>query len=254
MTVATMNINGRVEETENEVEHQGSIRGLVKASGLMYLVLLVLGMFSPLVLESLVVAGSATETAENLLNAKGLFGFSLVTWFPIVAVDVAISVTLYQVFAKSGRTIALIASGFRIVYAAVLGSFLLDLYGVYGLLNASEGLVGADLAQNYAAVLVGVESFMSGFQLALMFFGINMVLLGVAVLRSGYFPKVIGAVLAVAGFGYLIDSLTIFLTSNHNDSLSIALLTPALIGEVALTVWLLAKSRKVSELEAVAGE
>jgi hypothetical protein len=252
MTVATMNISERV-GTEGEVE-QGSIRGLVKASGLMYLMLLVLGMFSPLVLESLVVPGSASGTAENLLNSKGLFGFSLITWFAIVAVDVAISVTLYQVLAKSGRTVALIMAGFRIVYAAVLGSFLLDLYGVYGLLNASESLVGADLAQNYSAVLAGVEKFQNGFQLALMFFGVNMVLLGVSVLRSGYFPKVIGIVLSIAGFGYLIDSLTIFLTSNHNDSLSIALLTPALIGEVALTVWLLAKGRKVSALEAIAAE
>jgi hypothetical protein len=68
-------------------------------------------------------------------------------------------------------------------------------------------------------------------------------------------PKVIGIVLGVSGVGYLIDSMVIFLTSTHNDNLSIALLMPAVIGELGLTVYLLVKGvRSVDEGSSSAGE
>ena len=219
MTVAGMNLKGNISGSVNEqVEDQkgSSLRGMAKATGLMYLVLFVVGMFSPLVLETLVVSGSAIETAENLLASKGLFGFSLVTWFVIVAIDVAVSITLYLLFENSGRAISLVSAGFRLVYSAVLAAFLLELYEAYTVLNTSEGLAGADLTLAYETVAAGV-----------------------AILRSGRLPKVIGIVLGVSGVGYLIDSMVIFLTSTHNDNLSIALLMPAVIGELGLTVYLL---------------
>ena len=258
MTVAGMNLKGNISGSVNEqVEDQkgSSLRGMAKATGLMYLVLFVVGMFSPLVLETLVVSGSAIETAENLLASKGLFGFSLVTWFVIVAIDVAVSITLYLLFENSGRAISLVSAGFRLVYSAVLAAFLLELYEAYTVLNTSEGLAGADLTLAYETVAAGVAKFQAGFQLALMFFGAHLVVLGVAILRSGRLPKVIGIVLGVSGVGYLIDSMVIFLTSTHNDNLSIALLMPAVIGELGLTVYLLVKGvRSVDEGSSSAGE
>jgi hypothetical protein len=207
----------------------------------MYLVLFVVGMFSPLVLETLVVSGSAVETAENLLASKGLFGFSLVTWFVIVAIDVAVSITLYLLFDNAGRAVSLTMGALRLVYSAVLAAFLLELYEAYTVLNTSEGLVGSDLTQAYAMVAAGVEKFQAGFQLALMFFGAHLVMLGFAILRSQRLPNVLGLVLGISGVGYVIDSMLIFLTSTHNDALSIALLMPAVVGELGLTVWLLLK-------------
>ncbi len=248
MTVATMNISGSVNE-QIEDQKGSSLRGIAKATGLMYLVLFVVGMFSPLVLETLVVPGSPIETAENLLSSKGLFGFSLITWFVIVAIDVAISITLYQLFENAGRSVSLISAGFRLVYSAVLAAFLLELYDAYTVLNTSDGLVGAELTQAYTVVATGVAKFQAGFQLALMFFGAHLVMLGIAVVRSGRLPRVIGIVLGVSGFGYLLDSMVAFLTSSQNDTLSIALLMPAVIGELGLTLYLLIKGvRSVDEV------
>jgi Domain of unknown function (DUF4386) len=66
---------------------------LARATGLLYLVLAVLGMFSAMVLESLAVPGDAQATADGILGARWLFGSSLVTWLAVVVADVAIAVT-----------------------------------------------------------------------------------------------------------------------------------------------------------------
>ncbi|MBT3996289.1 MAG: DUF4386 domain-containing protein [Chloroflexi bacterium] len=239
MTTATLNMGGNIEAQNDGLK--GSLRGMAKVTGALYLILFVVGMFSPLVLETLVVEGSAIETAESFLGSMGIFGFSLVTWFVIVAVDVAVSITLYLLFENAGRAVSLITAGFRLVYSAVLAAFLLDLYDAYTVLNTSEALVGGDLTQAYTVFAAGIADFQAGFQLALMFFGAHLVMLGVSILRSGNLPRVLGIILGISGAGYVIDSMIIFITSNHNDTLSIALLMPAVIGELGLTLWLLLK-------------
>ena|SRR5438067_2427075 len=69
------------------------LQRLARASGLLYLVLAVFGMFSALTLESLVVPGDAVATAAGILDSLWLFGSSLVGWIVIVVAvgDVAVT-------------------------------------------------------------------------------------------------------------------------------------------------------------------
>jgi len=256
MTATTIDMRGRVDApildsgaTDNN--KYGSLKTIAKVTGALYLGLFIIGMFSPLVLESLVVSDSAIKTAENLLSSKGLLGFSLVTWFVIVVVDVVVSITLYLLLQNSGRVLSMTMAAFRLVYSVFLGAFLLDLYGAYELLVGSEGLAGMDLTQTYTAVAAGVAEFQRGFQFALMFFGVHLVLLGVAIIRSGRLPRALGLIVFIAGFGYVIDGMIIFTTGNHNESLSIALLSPAVIAELGLPLWLLFRGVRESSKEAV---
>jgi membrane-bound ClpP family serine protease len=45
-----------------------------------------------------------------------------------------------------------------------------------------------------------------GHLLALVFFGVSMILLGVIILMHGVFPRWLGGIIALAGFGYVLDS------------------------------------------------
>ena len=49
-----------------------------------------------------------------------------------------------------------------------------------------------------------------GFSLALIFFGFHLLLLSVLLFKSGYLPKIFGALIAFAGFAYLADSISFF--------------------------------------------
>jgi len=241
MTTTTHPISGSVNTTTEERNSSPINWGYSRINGLFYVVLFVIGMFSPLVIESIVTRGETATTAQNLIDNLQLFEISLVTWFAIAVIDIAISVTLYRLVEPSGRTTALLMASFRVGYSVILGIL------VFGLVDSYRSLDGVALVTNspvIGSVATDLEGFLNGFQFALMFFGVHLSLLGVALIRSGVVSKLLGGILTIAGVGYIVDGWLAVFYGAHNDDLSIALLTPALIGELALTVWLLRGRRK----------
>ena len=221
------------------------IQRLARATGLLYLVLAVLGMFSAMVLESLVVAGDAQATADRILGSRWLFGSSLVTWLVVVVADVAISVTLYLLLRPVGHTLSLLAAALRLVYSAVLAAALLNLFDAFRLLTGVQGAAGPTGREPQATALAALDTFSAGFLLALVLFGVHLLLLGFLLYRSRYVPRVLGALLAAAGVGYIADSLAGLLLADHGGLVSAILLSPAVAGELGLTAWLLLRGVRV---------
>ena len=221
------------------------IQRLARATGLLYLVLAVLGMFSPMVLESLVVPGDAQATADSILGSRWLFGSSLVSWLAIIVVDVAIAVTFYLLLRPVSHTLSLLAAAFRLVYSAVLAAVVLSLFDAFWLLTGAQGAAGLGEQQRQAMALAALDTFSAGFLLALVLFGVHLLLLGWLLYRSRYLPRVFGALLVAAGVGYVADSLAGLLLADHGGLVSAVLLTPAVVGELGLTAWLLLRGVRV---------
>ena len=215
------------------------IQRLARATGLLYLVLAVFGMFSPMVLESLVVPGDAQATADSILGSRWLFGSSLVTWLAIVVADVAISVAFYLLLRPVSHALSLLAAALRLVYSAVLAAVVLNLFDAFRLLTGAQGAAGLGLQQRQAMALAALDTFSAGFLLALVLFGVHLLTLGFLLHRSRYLPRVFGALLAAAGVGYIADSLAGLFIAAHGGLVSAVLLVPAVVGELGLTAWLL---------------
>lgn len=205
---------------------------LARLTGALYVLLVVLGMLGPLTLESMLVSGDAAATAENIEGSRAQFQLSLVAWVVIVGVDIAISVTLYLLLAPVSRAQSLVTAAFRLVYSAALAALL-------ALLFVAETLL-AD-GDRDAEALFALEAFSAGFLAALVFFGIHLVLLGALFYQSRYIPRVLGLLLVAAGIGYVIDSLAGLMVDGYGGILTAVLLTPAVLGEVGLTLWLLVR-------------
>jgi len=78
--------------------------------------------------------------------------------------------------------------------------------------------------------------------IGLLLFGVHLALLGSMILRSGSVNRALGYVLVLAGAGYMIDTLAYTLLANYDDYETLFLLIvaiPAVIGEFAMTLWLL---------------
>ena len=83
-----------------------------------------------------------------------------------------------------------------------------------------------------------------GVNIAFVFFGIHIAVLGYVIFKSGYLPRILGVLLMVASVGYLIDSFASILSSDYanNETLFIIFIAvPAVISELSLTLWLLLK-------------
>ncbi|KHL15757.1 uncharacterized protein DUF4386 [Mumia flava] len=215
---------------------EGARRRLARFTGALYLLLAVLGMLGPLTLESLLVPGDAVATADGLAQSQGLFGLSLGAWIGITVIDVVVSVTLLAVLAPLGAVRALLSSVFRLVYTVMMAAGLVHLFAAYGVVAGTAATPGSD-----AEVLASLETFSTGFLVALVLFGVHLVLLGELLLRSRAVPRVLGGLLVVAGIGYVVDSLASLLAPSYGGVLPVVLLTPAVVGEVGLALWLLVR-------------
>ena len=102
----------------------------------------------------------------------------------------------------------------------------------------NRGSRGPTDRQFQLEVLAEIRQFDDIWSLGLGLFGIHLLLIGWLAFTSGFVPRIIGVLVAIAGAGYLIDSLGGLL---YVPSFELATLT--FIGEVVLMVWLLVSPR-----------
>ena len=81
----------------------------------------------------------------------------------------------------------------------------------------------------------------------MVFYGIAAILRGYLIFRSGYIPKVLGILLAIAGLGFVMRNFALVLAPAYASDV---LLLPMTLAAVSLTVWFLVKGINVSQWEA----
>ena len=218
-----------------------SLRSAALVAGLGLLVMAVLAAFSNFyVLQNLVVPGDAAKTAANIIASAGRFRIAICCFLIVAVLDVVVAWALYLLLKPANRDLSLLAAWFRVVYAAIFALALTNLLTVLQLLTGADYLKVLGANQLYAQVTLSLGAFRSGWDIALVFFGLHLLVLGYLVFTSGYSPKWLGIFVIVAGLGYLVDSFGKILLPSYN--LTIASFT--FVGEVLLMIWLLWKGIK----------
>jgi len=220
-----------------------SRRQAAKVAGLAYIGLFFLGMFANFfVLEGLIESGDATATASNLRESEGLFRAGLVGFLVIFALDVVVAWALHLVFKPLHRDLSLLAAWFRLAYTTLLGVATVFLFLALDLVTGPDYLTAFDPAQLDAQAMSYLDAFAITWVIGLLLFGIHLALLGWMIVTSGTISRALGYLLLVAGAGYVIDTLGHALLGTYQDYESLFLVivaVPAVIGELALTLWLL---------------
>lgn len=212
-----------------------------RMAGVLYLAIIVLGVWSEgFVRSRVIVANEPATTAANILASIGAFQASLVADSVMLLCDVALAVLLFVLLEPVNRVLAMMAAAFRLVQAAVLGVNLLNQQVALTLLSpSSEGgaLVGST---RDGLVLLFAQTQDHGYDLGLLFFGINCVITGYLVFKSGFLPRVVGVLVAVSGPVYLAGSYLSLLSPHRAAVFDAAYLLP-LVAELSFCLWLLMK-------------
>jgi hypothetical protein len=95
----------------------------------------------------------------------------------------------------------------------------------------------------HAQVEVLIKSFRYEWSLSIVIFGIHLALLGYLVACSGYIPRILGVLLAIAGLGHMLYQLGPY----HYPYLSLDFLFVILFGELIFAVWLLVRGWRIPE-------
>ena len=218
-----------------------SPRALARVAGFVYLMVAVTAGVAGFARSSIVVAGDAAATAANIRASEALFRVGLFADLLQTGFFLLTAVALYALLHHVHRLAAMAMVAFVAVsvgmqaLSLVLQVAALSIATDPGLATAL-GTSGSD-----SLALLFAELQHDGFVLSQLYFGLWLLPLGFLVVRSGYFPKVLGYLLALACVGYLVDMTAYLLAPEVQPSVLPVSAILGVLGEVGFIAWLLVK-------------
>jgi Domain of unknown function (DUF4386) len=213
-----------------------------RLAGVMYLAIIVLGVFGEsFVRGSLVVAGDAAATLDHIAASSGLWRAGIVGDLLMHVLDVPVILILYFLLKPVSPPLALLSTWINLLQTAVLVANKLNLLLPLFLLEPVGALAAFTLEQRQALSFLAIQTHGFGFGIGLIFFGVACLIRGWLIYRCAYFPKALGVLIALAGLSYLVNSLALLLAPSFAAAIFPGVLMPALVGELALTLWLIVK-------------
>jgi hypothetical protein len=215
-----------------------SIRVQARIAGFLYLLVILLGGFAEIaVRQGMVVPGDPLATALAIRSHEPFFrlGFAAEMMTNVIAVPVTL--IIYRLLAPAGRFMALIAIVLDLTQNTINAVNAWTQFAPITLLNGSPDLAAIPPNELAALARLALKWHDVGFGIGLTFFGFALLIEGGLIFRSRYFPRWLGALYALAGACYLINSYASFLAPDL--PVFPYVLFPSLIGESAFCLWLL---------------
>ena len=216
-----------------------SIQTYAKLAGILGLLSIVGGGFGEAYVPSvIIVPGDAAATAGNLVASDLLFRLGFAGYLLEALCDVGLTWTFYVLLLPVQRQLALLSVFFRLI---ATGGFAISQALRYSALPIASGagyLETFSAAQRESLAMLSINAGGVGLELFSMFYGVGAIILGYLIYRSEYFPRILGALLAVSGIAFVARTFATVLAPAYASPL---LLVPVGIAWLALTVWLLVK-------------
>jgi Domain of unknown function (DUF4386) len=186
-----------------------------------------------------IVSGDAAATAASILGQEQLFRLSVAADLVAGACYVAATLFVYDLLKPVSRNVSLLAAFFSLVGCAA------------GAVNCTVRLAPLAVLDGapFLSVFTGVQQQALAYlflrwagrvvAVGFLFFGLHCLLVGILILRSTFLPRLVGALMVLAGLGWLSFSLSSVLLPPLARSISSYVTLPGLLGEGSLTLWLL---------------
>jgi Domain of unknown function (DUF4386) len=144
------------------------------------------------------------------------------------------TVLFYDLFKPVNRNVSLTAAFFHLVGLAIMAFGSLLQLAPLVVLGGGQYLSVFKVEQLRALAYSSLELSAHAFETFLVFFGFYCVFIGYLIFRSTFLPRIVGALMALAGLGYVT-----FLWKPLATYLYPYNLAPAALGETSLMLWLL---------------
>ncbi len=176
---------------------------------------------------------------------EGLFRLSIVSALMVQIVIVLVVLALYKLLKPVNRIHALLMVIFILVAVPIAMLNELTQVAVLLVLSGADFLTvfTADQAQALVPLLLDLHE--HGISIAGFFWGLWLFPMGYLVFKSGFLPRILGVLLMIGCFGYLIDSFAFLLLPNFDATISLY----TGWGEILLPLWLVIKGVDVEQWE-----
>lgn len=216
-----------------------------RVAGLWYLLLALLGPLRLLYIPgTLFVPGDAAGTVVNIVAHERLFRLGMAADLFVAVALIPLTLALYRLFEAVDRHLAVLV----VILGGVLPSVLhivnvVTDAGALMIARDADVLAGFDKTQRDAVAGMFLALHDELVTVAQILWGAWLLPLAALVYRSGFLPRFLGIWLALNGIVYVIASLSGILAPAIQPKV-FAFGQPALMGELALILWLLIRGAR----------
>ena len=213
-------------------------------AGFAYLAVFIVATFAQTTLGKIIVQGDAAATAKNIMDSGLLFRLGIAGWIFVLMSDAVVAWALYLFLKPVNDGLALLAAWFRLLFVAIFAGSFFNLFAVMELLSGTGNLAAIEPVQLHAQITPFLAAYDIAVHISFVPFGLHILVVGYLIFKSGSMPRILGILLMVAAAGYQIDSFGNFISSAYGANeinFIIFVAIPAVVSELWLTLWLLAK-------------
>src|SRR4051812_40824184 len=225
----------------NAYPSEQSQNSSARAAGFFWLITFITGAFAMYLGGRFVVSGDAAATARNVLANETAFRIGTAGNLIAGVCYVVATILVYKLFKPVNKTVSLVAACFSLLGCGLGAVVALFNFAPLALLNGSKHLAVFTTEQLQALALTSFSLGGRANEVALLFFGLHIGLIGYLIVNSALLPRTLGALLIIGGVCYELNSFASFVAAPFAKSLFPFILLPAFFAELVLTLWLLAK-------------
>ena len=219
-----------------------------RVAGVLFLLSILGGAFGEAYAPSrILVSGDATATAKNITAMSSLFRWGFASYLVEGVCDVALAFVFYVLLRPVRKDLALLTAFFGLVSTALFGVAELFYFAPSLILGGAPYLKTFSPDQLNTLALLSLKLYGVGGGLFMVFYGIASILRGYLIFRSGYLPKALGVLLALAGLGFITRNFALVVAPAYASDF---FLLPMFLAMASLTVWFLVKGIDVPKWEA----
>ena len=216
-----------------------SIKKTARLAGCVYLAVVVSGIFVLMYVPGrLFVTDNAGATVNNILAHQTLFRTYIIVGVISELLFITVVLLLYRLLKDVDQLLAMIMVLLVLLIAPLAFLSSMNQVATLAFVRGDALLNVFEKPQRDALATLLIANDQTGTLIAEIFWGLWLLPLGTLVFWSGFLPRFLGAWLIINGLAYLVISMTGLLLPQYVHTVFLAA-QPALMGELALTLWLL---------------
>jgi len=210
-------------------------------AGLIYLVVVLSGIFSLMYVPTkLFVTGNSALTFRNIVSSETLFRIGIVSGLLCYSFFLFLPLFLYKLLKPVNHNLAILMVVLAVVSVPISFINMQNKFAILSLISGSGYLDVFSEVQIQSKVSFYLDQYDNGILIVSIFWGLWLLPFGYLVFKSGILPKVLGILLMLGCFSYLINFLGNTLISDYSTlGISSYISLPASLGEIGTCLWLL---------------
>ncbi|CAN5668562.1 DUF4386 domain-containing protein [soil metagenome] len=227
----------------------GSNKTTARIAGLLYLGVVLTGIFTLMYVPSkLIVSDNAALTYQNIITSESLFRRGIISGLLCYTFFLFLPLVLYKLLKPVNENHAKAMVLLAVISVPIFFLNVQHEFTVLSLINGANNHLGFPAEQIQSQVMLSLNQYDNGMRIVHIFSGFWLFPFGYLIFKSGFLPKILGILLMVGCFGYLINFAGHTLIPSYSKiGISSYISLPASLGEIGTCLWLLimgAKDRK----------